>query len=191
MDIERFMRAFGEIDDKYLQNANELYNLWQDSQQGVSIQANYSRKTTLKTVSVSVACTAAVMFGVFVLLLNIGKIGIIGGSVSSGTPEQSGNINSAVSTDNSTVQSNATSSDGAIPCEHKFYRLEDNVQTAVSYDTHNYTCTVTYYTYRHTKWCDECGEYLGEGPTFLCTEEHTCGNHIKNCTGAFMNSDAQ
>lgn len=190
MDSERFMRAFGEINDEYLQNANELYNLWQDSQTGVSVAANYSRKATLKTIIVSVACTAAVMFGLFVLFLNVGKIGIIGNSGNSNnTPGQNGSVYSSVSTESN--NGNTSTSDKATPCDHKYYRLEEIEQTDVSYDTHNYTCTVTYYTYRHAKRCTECNEYLGEGPTFLCTEEHTCGNHIKECTGAFLTDDAQ
>ena len=74
MDNERFMRAFGEIDDEYLQTANELYNIWQESQKGVSVRADVSQRFSWRTVIASAACTAAVLFGVFVLLLNIGKI---------------------------------------------------------------------------------------------------------------------
>ena len=182
MDNERFLRAFGEIDDKYLEKADALYNDWRESQKGISVRAERSRRSSRKIAIVSAACTAAVMLGVFALLLNIGKIGFI--DISSGS----------VSSDSTPAQSSAVSelpAAGTTPCAHEYYRLGDNVRVGEAYDTHGYNCTVTYSAYRHTKWCASCGEYLGEGPTFRCTEEHTCGNHIKSCTGAFLNDGAQ
>lgn len=102
MDKINFLQLFGEIDDKILRQANDALNLYQRSQEGVSFRADYSRRSRWKTVIASVAGTAAVMFGVFVLLLNIGKLGLretseqseVGSSsVNSGiiaAPEQSG-----------------------------------------------------------------------------------------------------
>lgn len=49
--------------------------------------------------------------------------------------------------------------------------------------THSYSCTVTCYVYSHRKYCSSCGAYMGEGPTFQCTEVHTCGSYLKNCAG--------
>lgn len=179
MDNERFLRAFGEIDDKYLEKADALYNDWRESQKGISVRADRSRKASLKIAIVSAACTAAAMLGIFALLLNIGRIGIIDSSADSGsTPAQSSLIS-------------GLPAEGTTPCNHELYRLGDNVRVDVSYGIHGYTCTVTYSAYRHTKWCASCGEYLGEGPTFRCTEEHTCGNHIKSCTGSFLNDGTQ
>ena len=83
MDNERLMRAFGEIDDEYIQTANELYDIWQESQKGVIVRADSSRRSPWRTIIASVACTAAALFGVFVLMLNVGKIAIIDSSASS------------------------------------------------------------------------------------------------------------
>lgn len=69
-----FLQIFGEIDNKILRQANDALDLWQGAQEGVGFRAEYSRKSTWRTVIASVVCTAAATLGVFVLLLNIGKI---------------------------------------------------------------------------------------------------------------------
>lgn len=93
MDKINFLQLFGEIDDKIVRQANSVLNLYQESQEGVSFRADYSRRSLWKTVIASVAFTAAAMFGVFVLLLNVGKIRLGGGT------EQSGHGGSPVSSD--------------------------------------------------------------------------------------------
>lgn len=72
-----------------------------------------------------------------------------------------------------------------IPCTNTHYTLGHHSKVSESKGTHNYTCTVTYYTYRHSKWCSSCEASLGEGPTYRCTESHTCSGTIKDCTGVF------
>ncbi len=71
------------------------------------------------------------------------------------------------------------------PCNNTYYTLGDNVRVGLNYGTHNYTCTVSYYAYRHTKWCASCHYCFGEGRAFNCREEHTCGNYYKYCVGIF------
>ena len=67
----------GEIDSKYIEKASEDLFFRQELQKGISVPLDYSRKFFWKTVTASVACTAAALFGVFVVLLNVGKIGIM------------------------------------------------------------------------------------------------------------------
>ena len=62
------------IDGKFIEKASEDLAFWQESQKGISVRPEHSRRFSRRTVIVSVACTAAVMFGVFFLSLNIGKI---------------------------------------------------------------------------------------------------------------------
>lgn len=78
-----------------------------------------------------------------------------------------------------------TDTDNKVPCNSTYYTLGHHPQVGRSTGTHNYTCTVTYYAYRHSKWCNSCGASLGFGPTYICTEDHTCGNYIRTCTGVF------
>ena len=75
--------------------------------------------------------------------------------------------------------------DKITPCNNTYYTLGHHDQVGRSTGAHNYTCTVTYYACRHTKWCASCNTYLGYGSTYICTEEHTCGNYIRSCTGVF------
>ena len=73
MNGENFLRIFGDIDDEYIQQANEDVNLWEMLQEGIIVRAERSRKFAWKTVTISAACIAAAVFGVFVLMLNINK----------------------------------------------------------------------------------------------------------------------
>ena len=75
MNKETFLRIFGEIDDTYIQRANEDVNLWQQSQEGVVVRPDSSRRSPLRAVIASVAC-AALVFGVFAFLLNVGRIDV-------------------------------------------------------------------------------------------------------------------
>lgn len=81
-----------------------------------------------------------------------------------------------------TVQAEHKTSEGA-PCNNTHYTLVDGSTVATTTGTHNYTCTVTYYVKTHTKYCSSCGTSLGAGPSYRCTEIHTCGNIIRDCTG--------
>ena len=74
MNKETFLRIFGGIDDTYIQRANEDVNLWQQSQEGVVVRPSSSRRSAWRTVIAAVVCTAAALFGVFVLLLKVGRI---------------------------------------------------------------------------------------------------------------------
>ena len=79
MNKETFLRIFGEIDDTYIQRANEDVNLWQKSQEGVVVRPGDSRRSPWRAVIASVAC-AAVVIGVFLFLLKVGRIDTISSS---------------------------------------------------------------------------------------------------------------
>ena len=76
MKNEDFFQLLGEIDGKYIEKASEDLSFWQESQKWISVRSDYSRKSFWKTSIASVACTAVAVLGIFVLLLNVGKIGI-------------------------------------------------------------------------------------------------------------------
>lgn len=78
MDNKTFLRIFGEIDDKYIQQANEDVNYWEESQIGISVRPDNTRRSAWRAAILSAACTAAVMIGVFALLLNLGIVGKVG-----------------------------------------------------------------------------------------------------------------
>lgn len=84
MKNEELFQILGGIDSKFIEKASEDLAFWQESQKGIRVRIDNSIKFSWKTVIASAACTAAVLIGVFVLLLNIGKIGIIDSPASSG-----------------------------------------------------------------------------------------------------------
>ena len=91
MNDEKFVQIFGGIDEKYIREANEDMNFWLESQEGEVVRADGSRRFPWRTVIASVACTAAALFGVFVLMLNVGKIRVIDSPESSvNSPAQIG-----------------------------------------------------------------------------------------------------
>ena len=91
MNDDIFVQIFGGIDEKYIREANEDMNFWLESQEGEVVRADGSRRFPWRTVIASVACTAAALFGVFVLMLNVGKIRITDTTESSvNSPAQSG-----------------------------------------------------------------------------------------------------
>ena len=76
MNKETFLRIFGEIDETYIQRANEDVNLWQRSQEGVVFRPDSPRKFHWRAVIASVVCVA-VVFGVFAFLLNVRRIDVL------------------------------------------------------------------------------------------------------------------
>lgn len=106
MNKETFLRIFGEIDDTYIQRANEDVNLWQRSQEGEVVRPDDSRRFPWRTVIASVACAAAVVFGAFFLMRNVLKNGFT--------------LKPADSTNSSSVQGGASNSDGITDDELTF-----------------------------------------------------------------------
>ena len=68
-------------------------------------------------------------------------------------------------------------------CNNTICHWDDATRLHSYTKTHGYSCTVTCYVYSHRKYCSSCGAYLGEGPTYQCTEVHTCGSYLKDCAG--------
>ena len=75
------------IDSKYVEKASEDLAFWLESQRGVSIRPDNTRRSLLRTAIMSAACTAAVIIGVFAFLLNMG---IVGKTLVTGDPASSG-----------------------------------------------------------------------------------------------------
>lgn len=87
MKNEELFQILGGIDSKFIEKASEDLAFWQESQKGIRVRIDNSRKFAWKTMFASVACTAALMLGIFALLLNlgiVGKIETIEGPASSG-----------------------------------------------------------------------------------------------------------
>ena len=78
MSGKELFELLNDIDDGIVKEAGEELLLWRESQEGVVVRAGNSRGFPWLAVITSVACTAAAMFGVFVLLLRVGMINIIG-----------------------------------------------------------------------------------------------------------------
>ena len=90
MNDDIFVQIFSGLDEEFVGEANEDMNFWLESQKGVVVRADGSRRFPWRTVIASVACTAAALFGVFVLMLNVGKIRVIDSPESSvNSPAQS------------------------------------------------------------------------------------------------------
>lgn len=75
-----------------------------------------------------------------------------------------------------------------MPCNNTYYYLNDTGSPSVRTSTHRYNyadvCTVTYYSYLHSKYCSSCGYYFGTTNMYECTVHHTCTNYTsKSCSG--------
>ena len=80
MNDDIFVRIFGGLGEEFISEANEDINFWLKSLEGEVVRAGGSRRSPWRAVIASVACTAAVLFGVLVLLLNVGRIDTISSS---------------------------------------------------------------------------------------------------------------
>ena len=94
MKSEELLELLNGIGSDIVENAGSVAELYESSREGVSFRAEYSRKRTLKTVIVSIAATAAAMFGLFALL-NVVKGGFFNRHGGPGATEQSGYIYSS------------------------------------------------------------------------------------------------
>ena len=77
MNGKELFELLNDFDDKIVKEAGEKLILWREAQRGEVVRADGSRRFPWRAVIASVVCTAAALFGVFVLLLYIGKIGIV------------------------------------------------------------------------------------------------------------------
>ena len=78
MNGKELFEILNDINDGIVKEAGEELILWREAQEGVVVRAGSSRGFPWLAVITSVACTAAAMFGVFVLLLRVGMINILG-----------------------------------------------------------------------------------------------------------------
>ena len=86
-----FVHIVSGLDEEFVGEANEDMNFWLESLEGEVVRADGSRRFPWRTVIASVACIAAALFGVFVLMLNVGKMRITDITESSdNSPAQSG-----------------------------------------------------------------------------------------------------
>ena len=74
MNGKELFELLKDIDDDIVKEVSEGMIFRTDSQEGVLIHAERSPKRMWRTVMASAACTAAVMAGMFALILNIAKI---------------------------------------------------------------------------------------------------------------------
>lgn len=78
MNDDKFVQIFSGLDEELIGEANEDMNFWLESQKGISVRPDNTRRSIRRTAIMSAVCTAAVMIGVFALLLNLGIVGKIG-----------------------------------------------------------------------------------------------------------------
>ena len=123
---EKFFRMLDGIEDKYIEEASRTLALQQEEREGVVVHAApKSRKSIWKTVAVSAAATAAVVFGAVFLMRNVGKNGLMlepansfdssvqDGEIVSGNSELVNSENSSVQSEESAppTESSSTSSE--------------------------------------------------------------------------------
>lgn len=91
MTGEMFFEMLSGLDSRLIEKASEDIVLWQSSQEGVSVPAGSTRRSFRLTSVVAVCAAAAVVLGMFVLIMNVRKnrLGTFYNSVSS---EQKGEI---------------------------------------------------------------------------------------------------
>ena len=83
MNGKELFELLNDFDDKIVKEAGEKLILWREAQKGEIVRADGSHRFPWRAVIASVACTAAALFVVFVLLLYIGKIGVVNNPASS------------------------------------------------------------------------------------------------------------
>ena len=78
MKNEKFLQMLGEIDEKYLREANNDVELWLEERNGVKVTVDSTRKRSPLRLIAAVSCGAAAVIGAFVLISNVPKLGNIG-----------------------------------------------------------------------------------------------------------------
>ena len=69
-----------------------------------------------------------------------------------------------------------------VPCDNTGRILVDAELLCEFTENHRYSCTVTNQVWSHKMYCTSCKAYLGIGQPYCCTEIHTCGSYIKDCS---------
>lgn len=107
MKSEKFLRLLSDIDSKYVEKARTDIELWQESQEGVKVEAA-PVKPRRKMIVASAACAAAVLGGVAAVSLNVGnmRLGASPAQNGFGSPASSGEsdvINTPAQTENTST----------------------------------------------------------------------------------------
>lgn len=138
MKNEEFFQMLDGVEDKYIEKASELLALRQEDREGVLVQAApRSRGTVWKTVAVSAAATAAVVFGAVFLMRNVGKNGFMLEPASSyDSPGRDGDIGGGNSVTVNSENSSVESADSSAESENSSVQSEDSaVQSADGEDS--------------------------------------------------------
>lgn len=86
MKNEKIIQAMRGLDEKFIREANRDVNAWQKSMEGEAVIADNAKKASLWKIMASAVCTAAALFGVFVLAKNVISLRVPEISASSGRP---------------------------------------------------------------------------------------------------------
>ena len=113
MKSETFLQIFGDIDEKYIEEAaDDEGSYFEDADEGVVVYAGDPRKTFWRTFIASVACTAAVAVGAVFLMRTVLKNGFMLEPASSNSSSvQEGESSSGESAPSDASSGDSTSSD--------------------------------------------------------------------------------
>lgn len=156
MTNEVFLQMLSGIDGKLVEKASEDMVLWQEAREGVSVSAGSPRRSSRVMAAVSAVCAAAVVIGIFVLILNVRKngIGVVDDPTSSGSSIQIANPDSE-----NGVQTFSKNFDGLI--------------LTVTTDKSTYTVG------EQIKLTATLENRTGEDIYFCCTAPHTYSGELK------------
>lgn len=70
----------------------------------------------------------------------------------------------------------------SVPCDNTGRILVDAELLCEFTGEHAHSCKVTNQVWSHKMYCTSCKAYLGIGQPYSCTEIHTCGSYVKDCT---------
>ena len=114
----KFSQAMSGLDERFVREANHDVNEWLNSMEGEVVIADNVKKASPWKIMASVACTAAALFGVFVLAKNV---------ISLGEPEVSASSDGL-------VEENYFGGEGELKAYDRGYSFYDNNNLYSSFD---------------------------------------------------------
>lgn len=88
MKNEKFLQTMSGLDEKFIREANRDVNAWLNSMEGEAVVVDKVKKASPLKITASAVCTAAALFGVFVLAKNVISLGAAEISAGSGRPAE-------------------------------------------------------------------------------------------------------